>query len=167
MNLFSSKAATRLALAAACVASAAAGVALDARVANADSYTISPLNAVTMSSGDLDCFDKRYDGLRASGCTRSSVYAYFPIHRDEDTSTSFVGVYLRYSQSSQALYCGLEEMSPSGTWGFVDSVTGSSGSHSTTMGFAYSDSISERGTPYLYCRMYIGDHKIWAIRVVE
>lgn len=167
MILISSKTLCRIGLAAACVASSAVGISLDARPASADSYTVSPLNAVTRNSSDLSCFDKRYDGLHASGCPQASVYAYFPLHRDEDTLTSFVGVYVRYSQRTQPLYCTLENMAVNGSYGFIDSVTGAAGAQSGTIGFAYGDTFSERSSVSLNCRMYIGDHKIWAIRVVE
>lgn len=168
MKYTSSKTLSRVALGVVCLGSAAAGVALDARSAQAaDTYTISPLNVFTNSSGDQNCFIKRYDGLFASGCSRTSVYGYFGLHRDQDLLTSLVGVYIRYSQSSQPLYCGLDYMTVSGGYGVTDNATSPAGYQNTTLGFAYSDPIPERATPYLWCRMYVGDHHIWGIRLSE
>jgi hypothetical protein len=167
MRAPSSKILFRIALAATCVASAAAGIALDARSAHADSYTIAPLSAFTANASDASCFLKRYDGLFAQGCGTGSVYAYFPLHRDQDTNPSLVGAYVRFSQNSKGLYCGLDYETVSGSYGSTGSYSQAAGSFSGTMGFGYGGTLPERAAPYLWCRMYGGDHRIWSIRMAE
>jgi hypothetical protein len=167
MMLISSKTLSRLALGAACIASAAVGVSLDARAASANSYTVSPLIAVTKTSGDLSCLDKRYDGLRAAGCGAQSVYAYLPLHRDEDLTTTLGAIYVRYGQTSQPLYCVLETLSAEGSYGFVESATAPAGARNETLSFAISDKITQRASMTLSCRMFINDHKLWGVRVAE